>query len=105
MFIHDLKPESRHKYIIAQDLSEHTFIVAAPLEEFEYHRDILSVVHRAAGSNRSVHCLGGGFVTVKPDGSLKVSGSSADFGVGDHEQSKDAFVAAIRKAGSDQEIH
>jgi len=105
VFIHDLKPESRHKYIIAQDLSEHTFIVAAPLEEFEYHRDILSVVHRAAGSNRSVHCLGGGFVTVKPDGSLKVSGSSADFGVGDHEQSKDAFVAAIRKAGSDQEIH
>jgi hypothetical protein len=105
VFMHDLTPDSGHKYIIAQDLSGHTFIVAAPLEEFKYHRNILSVVHSAAGSNGPVLCMGGGLVTVKPDGSLKVFGTSGDFGQGNHEQAKDAFVAAIRKAGSDHEVH
>jgi hypothetical protein len=107
VFIHDPKGHSDHKYIFAEVKAngtvEHTFIVAAPMEWTEYHREILARVRAATG--RSAACPGGGYVSVDRDGSLVVNSSSGDFGRGDHARAKIALETAIRVTGERHGTH
>lgn len=98
VFVHDPSGVSDHKYIFAQT-SQHTYIVAAPVKWTALHREILARVSAASGE-RAV-CAGGGYVLVKPDGSLLVSEQSTDFGPGDHARAKRAFEDAIRKSADE----
>ena len=102
VFIHDPTGRSYHKYIFAET-ADHTFIVAAPMEWTEYHREILARVRAATG--KSARCPGGGYVSVSHDGSLVVDSSSGDFGRGDHARAKAAFEHAIRITGERQGSH
>lgn len=99
VFIHDPTGRSDHKYIFAET-ANHTFIVAAPMEWTEYHRQILARVRAATG--QSAYCPGGGYVSVSHDGSLRVNSSSEEFGVGAHARAKAAFENAIRITGERQ---
>lgn len=102
VFIHEPTGRSNHKYIFAV-ADGHTYIVAAPMEWTDYHREILARVSAASG-NRAF-CPGGGYVEVLRDGTLRVDQSSGDFGRGDHEHAKKALEDAVRRTGERQGIH
>jgi hypothetical protein len=93
---------SRHKYIFAT-ANTHTYIVAAPTDWTERHKDILDWVSRA--SSEYATCKGGGMVTINEDGSLRVWGLSAAFGQGDHRRAEEAFREAVRITGEQQSAH
>ncbi len=102
VFIHDPTGRDNHKYIFA--IAEgHTYIVAAPMEWTDYHREILARVSAASGS-RAI-CPGGGYVEILSDGSLRVDQSSGDFGRGDHDRAKKALEDAVRRTGERQGTH
>ncbi len=102
VFIHEPTGRSNHKYIFAV-ADGHTYIVAAPMEWTDYHREILARVSAASGSR--ARCPGGGYVAVLSDGTLRVDQSSGDFGRGDHERAKKALEEAVRRTGERQGTH
>jgi hypothetical protein len=102
VFIHEPTGRSNHKYIFAV-ADGHTYIVAAPMEWTDYHREILVRVSAASGT-RAI-CPGGGYVEVLSDGTLRVDRSSVDFGQGDHQRAKKALEDAVRRTGERQGTH
>ena len=93
VFIHDPTGQSNHKYIFAST-GKHTYIVAAPIDWTEFHRDIWKYVKNAAGAD--VCPDGGGYVRQLTDGELVVNSRSEQFGSGDHARAKKAFEDAVR---------
>ena len=94
VFIHEPTGRCKHKYIFAES-GEKTFIIAAPVEWTEYHREILARVSAATGEQ--AYCPGGGYLSISNNGGLWVGGSSGDFGPGDHARAEKAFKAAVAK--------
>jgi hypothetical protein len=97
VFIHEPTGRCRHKYIFAQT-DDKTFIIAAPVEWTEYHREILARVRAATG--KQAYCPGGGYLSVKENGDLWVGDRSGDFGPGDHTRAEKAFKAAVAKGAN-----
>lgn len=102
VFIHEPTGRSYHKYIFAETKGR-TYIVAAPTEWTEFHREILERVIAASG--KDAYCPGGGYVSVKSNGFLEVDGSSGDFGEGNHAHAKRALDRAVRCTGRQHGVH
>ena len=97
VFIHDPTGRCDHKYIFAET-GDKTFIIAAPVEWTEYHREILARVSAAMG--KRAYCPGGGYISVSEQGALWVGRESGDFGRGDHARAEKAFKAAVAKGAN-----
>ena len=83
-----------HKYIFAHNPETgEEYIIAAPVESYKYHKDILKVASEATG--KRLHCSGGGHITLDLQWKLETCGFSMDFGEGDHERALRAFTDAI----------
>jgi hypothetical protein len=97
VLVHERVDEAMHKYIFARS-ADKTYIVAAPMKWFCFHRHLLEMVSMASGQN--AHCSGGGFVIIREDGKMLCSGHSTDFGKGDHRRAKEAFERAVRASSA-----
>ena len=82
-----------HKYVMAKDYQDHTYVVAAPMFWTGFHADI---VERIQASQQSyLECLGGGYIKVNEDSSVDVYSKSVQYGEGDHSYAKNALERAL----------
>jgi hypothetical protein len=95
VFVHAVTEGARHKYIVAIT-AEQRYIVAAPMQWFFSHRDILGIVR--AASEQTPMCVGGGFVAISERGNIICSGESGEFGRGDHSHAKAALERAVKSS-------
>lgn len=95
VFVHDPTGDTEHKYILASTGS-HTYVVAAPMSWTFLHKHLVARVIAATG--QTVHCSGGGFVSIHENGRLDVDGASTDYGAGDHVIARAALTVAVKNS-------
>ena len=97
-------PEKEHKFVYMEDTEGRKYVIALPIEKFEYHRDIIKfmnkLVQRETKKRVEIERVrGGGWVKLRGE-RLIIGKSSGDFG----EAPKEEVAGILKEAFPEIEI-